>query len=137
MNYSDTTYVVDTVLLEDGTRQLVKSVDKVTPKTITKDKAIFDPSYANRYKAIVNPVMDKAQAAGYKVYAITGYNDPAILDDFRHETQSAYPFHTADDILLKTIVRSNPGIVLLKNGEILGKWHYKKLPDWETLQQIK
>ena len=40
----------------------------------------------------------------------------------------------ADDILLKTIVRSNPGIVLMKDGKILDKWHYKKLPAFEDVQ---
>ena len=60
------------------------------------------------------------------------------IDDFRHAAQTAYPFYVADDILLKTIVRSNPGVVLMKDGKIVNKWHYKKLPKFEeVLGQMK
>ncbi|MFT4762670.1 MAG: hypothetical protein ACI9LN_004658, partial [Saprospiraceae bacterium] len=68
--------------------------------------------------------------------AVTAYADPALIDDFRHQTQSAYPFYSADDILLKTIVRSNPGIVLLKDGKVIEKWHYKHLPSFEIIKEL-
>ena len=93
-----------------------------------------DADYQKRYAMTVNPVMDAAQAAGWKVFAITAYNDAAVIEKFRHDVQAAYPFYQADDILLKTIVRSNPGIVLLKNGTIVNKWHYKKLPTFEEIK---
>jgi len=45
-------------------------------------------------------------------------------------------FYTADDIVLKTIVRSNPGLLLMKNGEILKKWHYHDIPDYEEFMNF-
>ena len=42
-------------------------------------------------------------------------------------------YYTADDILLKTIVRSNPGVVLWKEGTIIEKWHIRKLPEWSKV----
>jgi hypothetical protein len=38
--------------------------------------------------------------------------------------------------MLKTIQRSNPGVLLLKEGKILGKWHWRHLPDAEELGRL-
>jgi hypothetical protein len=37
-------------------------------------------------------------------------------------------FYNSDPTTLKTIVRSNPGLLLLKKGKIVGKWHYNDIP---------
>ena len=52
------------------------------------------------------------------------------------KTGAEYPFLMADDVLLKTIIRSNPGLVLLKKGTILMKWHYNDIPQEEDLKTI-
>ncbi|MDB5030000.1 BT_3928 family protein [Mucilaginibacter sp.] len=39
----------------------------------------------------------------------------------------------ADGVPLKSMVRSNPGIILLKNGTIVNKWHYHTVPDYDHL----
>jgi len=44
-----------------------------------------------------------------------------------------YEFQAADEIMLKTIVRSNPGFLLLKNGAIIGKWGNRDFPSIEEL----
>jgi uncharacterized membrane protein YphA (DoxX/SURF4 family) len=43
------------------------------------------------------------------------------------------PFFNADDITLKTMIRSNPGLILIKDGEIIDKWHHNHLPTWDEL----
>jgi uncharacterized membrane protein YphA (DoxX/SURF4 family) len=55
-------------------------------------------------------------SAGDQVKAITASLD---LD---------YSFFSGDEIMLKTIVRSNPGFLLLRNGTIIGKWGYRDFP---------
>ena len=50
------------------------------------------------------------------------------IDTFRHENQLAVPFAFADATVLKTIIRSNPGIALWKDGTVLGNWHYNDTP---------
>lgn len=53
----------------------------------------------------------------------------ALYDEFRHEYQLALPFYFADATVLKTIIRSNPGLVLLRNGQVRGKWHFRDVPE--------
>ncbi|WP_410219905.1 BT_3928 family protein [Pedobacter sp.] len=41
----------------------------------------------------------------------------------------------ADAVPLKSMVRANPGVLLLKNGIIVNKWHYNSLPSFDRLTQ--
>jgi hypothetical protein len=50
------------------------------------------------------------------------------METFRHENQLAVPYFYADATVLKTIIRSNPGIALWKNGTVLGNWHHNDTP---------
>jgi uncharacterized membrane protein YphA (DoxX/SURF4 family) len=59
-------------------------------------------------------------------------------DAYRHENQFAVPFAFADATVLKTIIRSNPGIALWKDGKVLGNWHHNDTPEaTEILQLLK
>ena len=49
--------------------------------------------------------------------------------EMKGELGLEYTFYSADEIMLKTMVRSNPGFVLLKNGTIVAKWSHKDFPD--------
>lgn len=126
---------IDSVFTPD-TGELIRidTTFKTQTKTVNQEVFNFPIDYTAPWTTIVNPVLEAAEKAGIKSFAVTAYADPAMIDDFRHETQSAYPFYSADDILLKTIVRSNPGIVLMKDGKIIEKWHYKHLPNFETIR---
>lgn len=56
-------------------------------------------------------------------------SDEAGYEAFRHQNQLAIPYAFADATLLKTIMRSNPGLVLLQDGTVLGKWHHNDTPE--------
>lgn len=50
-------------------------------------------------------------------------------DAFRHQHQLAVPYFFTDATVLKTIVRSNPGLTLWVNGTVKGMWHHNDTPD--------
>jgi uncharacterized membrane protein YphA (DoxX/SURF4 family) len=60
---------------------------------------------------------------------------PSVVEQMRHDLQTPFPFASMDETTLKTIIRSNPGIVLLKNGVIVKKWHHNDLPDFTTVKE--
>lgn len=57
------------------------------------------------------------------------------MDLFRYNVGANYYWYNVDETALKTIIRSNPGLVLLKDGVVLGKWHYNDFPDPEDLKE--
>jgi uncharacterized membrane protein YphA (DoxX/SURF4 family) len=57
------------------------------------------------------------------------------LDPIRHELNAAFPFYYADATVLKTIVRSNPGLVLLKGPVVVDMWHYNDFPTFEEVSR--
>ncbi|MBN1599663.1 MAG: DoxX family protein [Bacteroidales bacterium] len=81
----------------------------------------------------VNDFAVKAMANGHKVYGMTA--TPFHIIDQMKDLKFSYNYYTTDDITLKTIIRSNPGLMLVKEGNILGKWHYRNLPDEKIFEQ--
>lgn len=59
-----------------------------------------------------------------KFYALTASGDDEVRK-FVAKTGVTYPFCKTDPITLKTIIRSNPGLMQIKNGVITGKWHWR------------
>jgi hypothetical protein len=51
------------------------------------------------------------------------------FEQFRHEHQLAIPYYFADATVLKTMMRSNPGITLWTDGTVKGMWHHNDTPD--------
>ena len=70
----------------------------------------------------------KADEAGIPIICMTS-TEPSETEDLRHEIQAPFEFMVTDKTTLKTIVRSNPGLVYLENGVIKGKWHYNDIPE--------
>ncbi len=58
------------------------------------------------------------------------------IETFRHKYQLAVPYAFADATVLKTIIRSNPGIALWKDGIVLGNWHHNDTPAPEKILEL-
>ena len=71
---------------------------------------------------------------GIKFYSLSSsiYSE---IEQIKSSQQLSLNFYSTDETTLKTIIRSNPGLLLLKEGIILAKWHYNDLPEIEELRQ--
>jgi len=77
---------------------------------------------------LMNQLFEYAEDNGYPFYCLTASGEKGI-SHWQDQTGAEYPFCQTDDIVLKTIIRSNPGLLLLKNGVIIRKWSHNNLPD--------
>lgn len=66
-------------------------------------------------------------AEEFSFYAVTATPTDEV-SRMISELRLSYEFLSADEIMLKTIVRSNPGFMLIKNGVIVGKWGFRDFP---------
>ena len=55
-------------------------------------------------------------------------------EEFAEKHNIPYDFFICDEITLKTIVRSNPGLMVIKNGNIIAKYHYNDIPSPQEFQ---
>ncbi len=80
----------------------------------------------------VSALSKEMEQKGIHVVGLTAglYDD---VENFRHTYDLEFPFLTCDGTTLKTVIRSNPGLVLLKNGTVVGKWHHNDIPTFEQL----
>lgn len=77
---------------------------------------------------LINEIYDYSMEHGYGFYALT-FSSENEIELWRDKTGAEYPFCQMDDITLKTIIRSSPGLMLIKDGTILNKWSDNQLPD--------
>jgi uncharacterized membrane protein YphA (DoxX/SURF4 family) len=70
-----------------------------------------------------------------EVWALTASADTEF-EAFRHEYQLAIPYFYADMTVLEAIIRSNPGLWLMKDGVVAGKWHHNDVPEADTVLDL-
>ena len=83
--------------------------------------------------ANINSVYDYAVEQGYRFLCLTASLPPSI-HEWKESTGAEYPFCTVDDATLKTMIRSNPGLMLIKAGVIINKWPNRRIPGDAELQ---
>ena len=76
----------------------------------------------------LNRLYDYATEHGYRFICLTASSGKAI-SRWRDRTGAEYQFANTDETTLKTIIRSNPGLVPMHDGRIEGKWSHNALPD--------
>jgi hypothetical protein len=115
--------------------------DDVTGFFFSDDKPTFFLIAPNldksslRKQELINQLAGWARVADYKFVCLTSTTGER-LSDFRNRANPTYEFLFGDEVTLKTIVRGNPGLLYLRGGTILGKWHYNDIPTVEEMTTL-
>ena len=75
----------------------------------------------------IDQIYEYADQQGYAFFGVTA-SDEVAIERWRNLTGAEYPFCQADATTLKTIIRSNPGLVLLRNATVIRKWSHPARP---------
>ena len=110
------------LILEDAGYTLLVISHKVE-KAATKNIKCVKSTIANAKKAGANVI-----------WLTSSYSDE--IEEFKTQYGIEDTFGATDDITLKTIVRSNPGLVLIKDATVIEKWHHNALPSKDKLNQL-
>lgn len=84
--------------------------------------------------AKLKDLVELAQKDKVSVIAFTSSGKEEI-DVFKNQTGLQIPFFNVDGIVLKTMIRSNPGIMLVKHATIVDYWHYNDLPSYSVIKE--
>ena len=82
----------------------------------------------------INDIYDYCEDNDMRFYAATSSADDAV-EVWCRRTGAEYSLLWADDIALKTMVRVNPGLLLIKDGYIVEKWNITDVPDVDKMSQ--
>jgi uncharacterized membrane protein YphA (DoxX/SURF4 family)/peroxiredoxin len=106
-----------------------KDGEDLTNKLLQEDKLLLvvmynlDLSSKKGLQKIKNAT-DRALKKGYKVYAMSA-SPEEDYQKFKMQFNLNFDLLFCDETTLKTIIRSNPGLVLLQKGTIVGKWSWR------------
>ena len=80
----------------------------------------------------IDQIYEYAQQQKIPFYCLTASAEEGI-QKWQDITGAEYPFCTTDETTLKTIIRSNPGLLLIKDGMVIQKWSHNELPQENEL----
>lgn len=84
----------------------------------------------------INEAFDFTKENGFAFYCLTASSEEKPQQYWRDHTGAEYEYFIADNRLIKTIVRGNPGMVLMKDGVIIKKWSNHNMPNEEELDKF-
>ncbi|MDQ1332660.1 MAG: hypothetical protein QG576_695, partial [Bacteroidota bacterium] len=119
-------FSITTVDHEDITQQIL-SAKGYTMLMISKKLGEADPDLLKKGFDIGNNFM--VNSGEFYVLTASGSDEVRSFD-------KGIKFCFTDETTLKTMIRSNPGYILLKEGTITGKWSWANVPDKEMITSI-
>jgi len=138
--YPDSTWTYQSMVAlnpEDGPQitdfRVWNDAGDYTPELLRGNKLVLivqntDKADRDRYD-LINKLFEDAKTSRRTITPlIITSSSPAEFDVFRHSANFAVPFYYADATVLKSVIRSNPGFGLRKDGVVKGKYHYHDIP---------
>ena len=109
-----------------GFSALDESGNDVTESILTTEKLLMFTSHdladvTEKQWEKVKEVTETAEKLGYIVIWVVA-NEPEFVEQLREQYDFLYEVYYADELEIKPIVRSNPGLVWLDNGLVKNKW---------------
>lgn len=109
-----------------GFSALDESGNDVTESILTTEKLLMFTSHdladvSEKQWAKVKEVTETAEKQGYIVIWVVA-NEPEFVEQLREQYDFLYEVYYADELEIKPIVRSNPGLIWLDNGLVKNKW---------------
>jgi len=83
----------------------------------------------------INELQQAAEAEGISTFGLVSSNRKDI-EKFRHNHQTAFPFYQGDHKVCLAIARTNPNILLLKNGTVVAKWPWRETPSFDEMKSM-
>ncbi|WP_231590748.1 BT_3928 family protein [Hymenobacter terrenus] len=112
-----------------------------TPELLKGNKLVLIVQNTNkadrdRFQTI-NQLLEAATKSRRNVSVLTITSTSAAkFDSFRHDVNLAGPYYFADATVLKSMIRSNPGLMVLTNGVIKAKYHYHDIPQLFEVEKL-
>lgn len=127
LNHSDDGDITD-VILEDS-----NYVFLLIAHNLSEFDLLSNPGGAHyNYGKSINAAYEYAKENGYKFYCLTATGeDNPDMEKYKKATGAEYEYLNADEIMLKTIIRSSPGLMLIKEGKIINKWAVQNIPTFD------
>ena len=113
---------------EDMTSSIL--TEKVVLLVLAYDISLTNPSAQEK----INMLAEQLEKVGIMTIGLSA-SSYDVIEEFRHEYQIMYPYCYTDPIVLKTMVRANPGLILLKEGVVVDKWTWRKMPKFEIINK--
>lgn len=147
--YDDTTWVFvnnETTLIKEGYQPPVHDFmlqhpthGNITESLMQHEGPLFllispDVTGINNKTALeMAAIASKAEELNYLFYCVTA-SLPQQTKEFNQAHKTNFSFLEGDETNLKTIIRSNPGLLLLHKGTVAGKWHHHDFPSPQELE---
>lgn len=130
-------FSLNNLTFDNDINNLIKEQD-ITNEVLSDTGYVFLMISPNLFKMRENHISSFEDVANYakdyhyKFYCLTASGTNDIMN-WEKENLTGFNFCVSDERMLKTVIRTNPGLLLIKNGVIINKWPDIKTPAEENL----